>query len=158
MLLEEKKEMDLDTTEENLDTEAEGFEFEEGDEELQMVTMVDEESGESFDFYIACDFDFEDDLYYVLVSLDEEEPVALFARKIELDDGGIGFETVNEEDFPRVEAEYQRLCELMDEDFEDEDDSVFHLGGSEHKHEHGSCGCCSCHDHEHDHEHDHKHE
>lgn len=127
---------------EEMDIDNEDFLSEEDFEEI--VTVVDEETGESFDFYVACNFDFEEELYYVLVSLDDSEPVALFAKRVSLENGELGFETVDEENFPRIAAEYNRLCdELEDEDFEDyEEDDTCH---------------CACHHHNHKHSHEDEH-
>lgn len=106
----------------------------------EIVTVVDEETGESFDFYVACNFDFNEELYYVLVSLDDNDPVALFAKKVSLENGEIGFETVDEENFPMIAEEYERLCNELDE----EDDYDFDY---EHEHDHDhdhddDCPCC----------------
>ena len=78
---------------------------------LKTVTLVDDETGEEFEFFIAYDFPFEDKLYYVLVSLDEGEPEALFARMEEDEDGFDYFITVTDDEFERVAAEYERLCD-----------------------------------------------
>lgn len=85
---------------------------------LTTVILVDEESGEEFEFFIAYDFPFEDEVYYVLVSMDEGEPEALFARLQENEDGSEFFITVADDEFERVAAEYERLCDEMDEDDE----------------------------------------
>ena len=82
---------------------------------LKTVTLVDDETGEEFEFFIAYDFPFEDKLYYVLVSLDEGEPEALFARMEEDEDGFDYFITVTDDEFERVAAEYERLWDEMED-------------------------------------------
>ncbi len=99
------------------------LDFEDGDlslEDLGLTTviLVDEESGQEFEFFIAYDFPFEDEIYYVLVSMDEGEPEALFARLQESDDGSEFFVTVADDEFERVAAEYERICDEMEDDDE----------------------------------------
>ncbi len=135
---------------EGLETVIEGaFDDDEDMEDVEIITMIDEETDESFSFMVAYDFTLDDDLYHVLISMDDEEPIALFARKIELEDGSLGYETVDEDEFPRVFAEYERLCEEMDEE-EDEDYELNYLDeDDEHDHDHDhhhDCGCGCHHD------------
>lgn len=85
------------------------------------VVLTDYETGEEFTYYVAYEFPFEDEYYYVLVSAAEtDEPEALFARSVKLPDGSEGFETLADDEFDKVADEYERLCDLMDEDDEDE--------------------------------------
>lgn len=144
---EEKKNEELETilTETEQEFEHE-FDAEEDDFFEDVVTVIDEETGKPFDFYIACNFDYKEELYYVLVSLDDEEPVALFAKKLAFPGGEIGFQTVDEDEFDEVAAEYERLCSEMEEDEESEEDTASicthdHDGCD---HDHGGC------DHDHD--------
>lgn len=88
------------------------------------VVLDDYDTGEEFTFYVAYEFPFEDEYYYVLVSVDEGNPQAVFARAVELPDGSEGFETLDDEEFERVADEYERLCELMDDEEELEDDGI----------------------------------
>ncbi|MDI9497584.1 MAG: DUF1292 domain-containing protein [Bacillota bacterium] len=100
------------------------LEFDEDDVESEIITMIDEETGEEFRFMIADDFEFEDQVYCVLVTL-EEDPQAVIVRIIELEDGSEGFESLEDSEFDRVSAEYDRLCEEAAEElgsFGDEDD------------------------------------
>lgn len=99
------------------------LDFESGDlslEDLGLTTviLVDEETGEEYEFFIAYDFPFEEQIYYVLVSMDEGEPEALFARLQENEDGSEFFITVADDEFERVAAEYERLCDEMEDDDE----------------------------------------
>lgn len=86
------------------------------------VTMVDEETGEEFEFYIVDDFDFEGEVFCVLVTVDEEEPEAVFVRVVTMEDGTEGFTTLEEDEFERVAEEYERLCELEADEYEDYDE------------------------------------
>ncbi|KXB42544.1 DUF1292 domain-containing protein [Amygdalobacter nucleatus] len=82
------------------------------------VTLTDCETGEDLQFYVAYEFPFEDEYYYVLVSVNQKEPEALFARSVKLEDGTDGFETLTDNEFEKVAAEYERLCDLMDDETE----------------------------------------
>ena len=85
------------------------------------VVLTDYETGEEFTYYVAYEFPFEDEYYYVLVSaVETDEPEALFARSVKLPDGSEGFETLADDEFDKVADEYERLCDLMDEDDEEE--------------------------------------
>lgn len=86
------------------------------------VTMVDEETGEEFEFYIVDDFDFEGEVFCVLVTIDEEEPEAVFVRVMTMEDGTEGFTTLEEDEFERVAEEYERLCELESDEYDEEED------------------------------------
>ena len=98
-------------------------------EDVALVTMVDQETGEEFEFEIADEFDFDGELYLVLLTTDED-PEAVFVRVVTQEDGTEALESLSDEDFDRVSDEYERLCELEEEeededeeDDEDEDDS-----------------------------------
>lgn len=86
------------------------------------VTMVDEDTGEEFEFYIVDDFDFEGEVYCVLVTIDEEEPEAVFVRVMTMEDGTEGFTTLEEDEFDRIADEYERLCELEADEYDEDDD------------------------------------
>lgn len=90
------------------------------------VTLTDCETGEDFQYYVAYEFPYEHEYYYVLVSVDEAEPEALFARSVKLEDGTEGFETLGDDEFEKVAAEYERLCDLMDdeEEIENNDNGI----------------------------------
>ncbi len=85
-----------------------------------IITMVDGETGQEYTFVLADDFAFEDDHYCVLITTDEQEPEMVITRVVELEDGTEGLESLTDDEYDRVYAEYERLCE--EEDYEDEDD------------------------------------
>ena len=88
------------------------------DEGESTIVMTDAETGQEYTFVIADDFIFEDSHYCVLLTTDEEEPEMVITKVVETDDGE-GLMSLSEEDYDRVYAEYERLCE--EEDYEDED-------------------------------------
>ena len=96
-------------------------EMDEDDDASEIITMVDEETGEEYKFMIADDFEFEDEVYCVLVTL-EEDPQAVIVRVVTLDDESEGFESLEDDEFDRVSAEYDRICEEASRLYEDEDD------------------------------------
>ena len=91
------------------------------DEEPAVITMVDEETNDEFEFIIADDFEFEGEVYCVLVTQDED-PEAVIVRVVTLDDGSEGFQSLDDEEFDRVAAEYDRLVDEANFDDEDEED------------------------------------
>lgn len=126
----EQEQKDLQVTQEEVEVMLDENEF--SDEDLlttTTVTLTDCETGEEFQYYVAYEFPFEDEYYYVLVSVNEAEPEAIFARSVKLADGTEGFETLADAEFEKVAAEYDRLCDLMDDEEEIEpaetDDIVY---------------------------------
>lgn len=88
------------------------------------ITMADEETGEEYTFYMADDFEMDGQVYVVLLSVDED-PEAVFAKVVPMEDGNDGFETLDDEEFERVADYYDELCAESsedDEDFDDEDE------------------------------------
>lgn len=74
--------------------------------------MTDTETGEEFTFVIADDFEFENEHYCVLVTLeDEPEPEMVITKVIRMEDGSEGMMSLDESEYDRVYAEYERLCE-----------------------------------------------
>lgn len=78
-----------------------------GHGEQDFVTMVDEETGEEFQFAIVDDFEFENNIYCVLLTNDEE-PEALIVRLVE-DEEGEHFMSLEEEEYERVFAFYDSI-------------------------------------------------
>ncbi|NCC82830.1 MAG: DUF1292 domain-containing protein [Clostridia bacterium] len=94
------------------------------DIEEYTITMADEETGEEYTFYLADDFEMDGEVYCVLLSVDDD-PEAIFAKVITMEDGNDGFETLEDDEFERVADFYEELCakeEEEDEDDEDEDE------------------------------------
>jgi uncharacterized protein YrzB (UPF0473 family) len=87
-----------------------------------IITMVDGETGQEYTFILADDFAFEDEHYCVLITTDEQEPEMVITKVVELEDGTEGLVSLTDEEYDRVFAEYERLCE--EEDYEDEDDEA----------------------------------
>lgn len=85
------------------------------DEEL-LIEIVDPETDEVYQFYLGDEFDYQDDLYYVLVTVDDD-PVFVIARVVE-QDGEIYIETLEDEE---NEAIYEVYDKILEETFEDEE-------------------------------------
>lgn len=85
-----------------------------------IITMTDTETCEEYSFVIADDFAFEDEHYCVLVTMDEEtEPEMIITRVVTMEDGTEGLMSLDDSEYDRVYAEYERICE--EETDEDED-------------------------------------
>ncbi len=97
---------------------------EEGEMGDSVITMTDTETGEEYQFVIADDFAFEDEHYCVLVTMDEEaEPEMIITRVVTMEDGTEGLMSLDDSEYDRVYAEYERICEEdTDEDEDDEEE------------------------------------
>lgn len=84
------------------------------------VTMVDEETGEEFKFFIADDFEYKGEVYCVLLTT-EEEPEAVIVRVVE-DEEGEHFLSLTEEECDEVYAEYDRIL-TEDEAYDEEEEA-----------------------------------
>jgi hypothetical protein len=89
-----------------------------------VITMTDTETGEEYTFIIADDFSIEDDQYCVLVTMDEKDPELVITKVVTLEDGSEGLMSLDDEEYDRVYAEYERLCEEDDDEDADEDAPV----------------------------------
>lgn len=85
-----------------------------------IITMTDTETGEEYSFVIADDFAFEDEHYCVLVTMDDEaEPEMIITRVVTMDDGTEGLMSLDDSEYDRIYAEYERICE---EDTDEDED------------------------------------
>ena len=90
-----------------------------GDEQA-IITMVDAETGEEYQFAIVDDFEYKEQSFCVLLTVDEEEPELVITKVVEIEDGQEGLMSLDEDEMEDVYAEYDRLCE--EAEFEDEDE------------------------------------
>ncbi|NLZ70146.1 MAG: DUF1292 domain-containing protein [Clostridiaceae bacterium] len=86
-----------------------------------VVTMEDVDSGEVFEFQIVDDFEFNGEVYCVLMSLDKEAD-CYFVRVADMEDGSEGFVSLEDDEFEAVSEEYDRLCEISAESDDEWDD------------------------------------
>lgn len=91
----------------------------EGGADDTVITLVDKESGESFEFAYVDSFDFNEKNYCVLLTLNED-PEMLIAEEIEDENGEITIATIDEEEADPIYDYYDSLCE---EFIDDEDDA-----------------------------------
>jgi len=88
-----------------------------------IITMTDTETGDEFTFMIADDFAFEEEHYCVLVTADDEkDPEMVIARVVTMEDGSEGLMSLDDAEYDRVYAEYERICEEESDEDEDEDE------------------------------------
>lgn len=83
------------------------------------IVMADEETGEEFTFYMMDDFDYKGEVYVVLLSVDDGDPEAIFARVTDMEDGTEGFETLNDDEYDEIADYYAELCDQAAEDDDD---------------------------------------
>ena len=91
-------------------------------EEQAIITMVDAETGEEYQFAVVDDFEYKNEAYCVLVTVDEEEPELVITKVVELEGGEEGLMSLDDEESEEIYAEYDRLCE--EAEAEDEDDTT----------------------------------
>ena len=84
------------------------------------ITMTDAE-GNEYEFMLYDEIDYKDDSYLLLITSDDEEPELVIVKVVPGEDGNDALMSVDEEEYDRVFAEYERICE---EEEEDEDDST----------------------------------
>ncbi|HHU53655.1 MAG TPA: hypothetical protein GXZ43_06245 [Clostridiaceae bacterium] len=106
----------------NHDDNSDYTEYDEYDEEHEfdedaIIELVDPETDEIYQFYLGDEFDYQGDLYYVLVTVDEDDPVYVIARVVE-QDGEAYIETLNDEE---NEVIYEVYDKILEEIFEDEE-------------------------------------
>ena len=92
------------------------------DEEMNIVTLVGEETGEEMEFALVDGFDYKDKSYSVLVTVtdNEEEAEMVIMEEIEGENGEILLASIDENIEDEIYDYYDQLC---DEYFEDEDES-----------------------------------
>ena len=93
-------------------------EFEGMDEDVT-ITMTDE-AGNEYEFVLFDEFDYKDDTYLLLTTVDEEEPELVIVKVIAGEDEIDMLISIDEEEFDEVFAEYQRLVE--EEGYDEDDD------------------------------------
>ena len=81
-----------------------------------IIEIIDPETDEVYEFYLGDEFDYQNELYYVLVTI-EDEPVYVIARVVE-QDGESYLETLTDEENEELYDVYDKILE---EAFEDEE-------------------------------------
>ncbi|MHB1452788.1 MAG: DUF1292 domain-containing protein [Saccharofermentanales bacterium] len=79
------------------------------------ITMTDAE-GNEYEFMLYDEFDYKEDTYLLLMTLDEKEPELVIVKVVEGDDDNDSLMSVDDDEYDEVFAEYQRLCDEEDED------------------------------------------
>lgn len=83
------------------------------------ITMTDAE-GNEYEFMLYDEIDYNNESYLLLITSDEEEPELVIVKVVPGEDGNDALMSVDEDEYDRVFAEYERICE---EEEEDEDGS-----------------------------------
>ncbi len=83
------------------------------------ITMTDAE-GNEYEFMLYDEIDYNEESYLLLITSDEEEPELVIVKVVPGEDGNDALMSVDEEEYDRVFAEYERICE-EEEDDEDDD-------------------------------------
>ena len=82
------------------------------------ITMTDAE-GNEYEFMLFDEFDYKDDTYLLLMTMDDDEPELVIVKVVTGDDDNDSLISVDEDEYDEVFAEYQRLVEEED-DYEDD--------------------------------------
>jgi hypothetical protein len=88
-----------------------------------VITMTDTETGEEYNFTVADDFIFEEEHYCVLVTMDDEsDPEMVITKVVAMEDGSEGLMSLDDAEYDRIYAEYERICEEETDEDEDSDE------------------------------------
>ncbi len=83
------------------------------------ITMTDAE-GNEYEFILYDEIDYNDESYLLLITSDEEEPELVIVKVVPGEDGNDALMSVDEDEYDKVFAEYERIC-AEEEDDEDDD-------------------------------------
>lgn len=83
------------------------------------ITMTDAE-GNEYEFMLYDEIDYNDESYLLLITSDDEEPELVIVKVVPGEDGNDALMSVDEDEYDKVFAEYERICE-EEEDDEDDD-------------------------------------
>jgi len=86
------------------------------------IVMTDTETGKEYTFQVEDMFEYEGDMFYVLVTTDEADPELVITKVVEMEDGTEGLVSLDAEESERVYAEYDRLCDEAESEEEADDD------------------------------------
>jgi uncharacterized protein YrzB (UPF0473 family) len=93
-----------------------GHDHDHGDTDSETtITMTDAE-GNEYEFMLYDEFDYKEETYLLLMTLDDKEPELVIVKVVEGDDDNDSLMSVDDEEYDEVFAEYQRLCDEEDED------------------------------------------
>ncbi len=94
-------------------------------EEDPIIQIVDEETGETYDFFIGDEFEHDGQLYYALVPVaeDEDEELVYVIGRVVEEDGDAFIETLSDEENEEIYEAYDKILEeyFENEDFDDEE-------------------------------------
>lgn len=91
------------------------------DENLDIIELIDEETGNKVEYAVVDGFEYKDRLFSVLLSVEENEDETMMAIFEELEENGeVILASLSEEEEDEIYDYYDQLC---DEEFEDEDNS-----------------------------------
>lgn len=102
------------------------IELDDDDFESAQVTLVDPETNEEFVFNIYDEFELDGEIYLVMLTdesslKEDEEPEAIFMRVVTGEDDSEDLVSLDEEEFEKARAEYERLLEEAGELEDDEE-------------------------------------
>lgn len=79
------------------------------------ITMTDAD-GNEYEFMLYDEIDYNEESYLLLITSDEEEPELVIVKVVPGEDGNDALMSVDEDEYDRVFAEYERICEEEEED------------------------------------------
>ena len=82
------------------------------------ITMMDDE-GNEYEFMIYDEFDYNEETYLLLMTMDEEEPELVIVKVVEGEDSVDSLVSIDEDEYDEIYTEYMRICE---EEYDDEDE------------------------------------
>ena len=103
------------------------LEMGEEDELVTVVSLEDQDTGETFDFALVDEFEFEGQQYAVLVEMDpedENEVSAVIMQETQISEDAVGYASIDDDRYDAVANYYMELCEADEDEIElDDEDS-----------------------------------
>ncbi len=101
------------------------LEMGEEDELVTVVSLEDQDTGETFDFALVDEFEFEGQQYAVLVEMDpedENEVSAVIMQETQISEDAVGYASIDDDRYDAVANYYMELCEADEDEIELEDE------------------------------------
>ena len=101
------------------------LEMGEEDELVTVDSLEDQDTGETFDFALVDEFEFEGQQYAVLVEMDpedENEVSAVIMQETQISEDAVGYASIDDDRYDAVANYYMELCEADEDEIELEDE------------------------------------
>lgn len=105
------------------DIDCEGCDYKDDDLEGETTIVMSDAEGNEYEFMLYDEFDFKDQTYLLLMTMDDDDPELVIVKVVEDEDEVDTLMSVDDDEYDEVFEEYLRICEEegdCDEDFLEE--------------------------------------